>query len=76
MASLAALLYLQPFLLSGAVDAIIIGSPHLLQRWLRRPALQPALAVLRVLAWATPFVLLFLLDLVIPFWYIGPQLGP
>jgi hypothetical protein len=76
MASLAALLYLQPFLLSGAVDAIIIGSPHVLQRWLRRPALQPALAVLRVLAWATPFVLLFLLDLVIPFWYIGPQLGP
>ena len=32
--------------------------------------------VARVLAWATPFVLLFLLDLVIPFWYIGPQLGP
>jgi hypothetical protein len=76
MAILAALLYLQPFLLSGAVDAIIIGSPHVLQRWLQRPALQPALAVLRVLAWATPFVLLFLLDLVIPFWYIGPQLGP
>ena len=76
MALLAALLYLQPFLLSGAVDAIIIGSPHVLQRWLRRPALRPAQAVLRVLAWATPFVLLFLLDLVIPFWYIGPQLGP
>jgi 4-amino-4-deoxy-L-arabinose transferase-like glycosyltransferase len=76
MATLAALLFLQPFLLSGAVDAIIIGSPQLLQRWLRRPALQPALAVLRVLAWATPFVMLFLLDLMIPLWYIGPQLGP
>lgn len=75
MLVLAALLFLQPFLLSGAVDAIIIGSPQVLQRWLRRPALQPILAVLRVLAWATPFVLLFLLDLVIPFWYIGPQLG-
>ena len=75
MLVLAALLFLQPFLLSGAVDAIIIGSPQVLQRWLRRPALQPLLAVLRVLAWATPFVLLFLLDLVIPFWYIGPQLG-
>jgi hypothetical protein len=73
---LAALLFLQPFLLSGAVDAIIIGSPQVLQRWLRRPGLQPVLAVLRVLAWATPFVLLFLLDLMIPFWYIGPQLGP
>jgi hypothetical protein len=33
------------------------------------------LAVLRVLAWATPFVLLFVLDLLIPFWYIGPHLG-
>jgi len=75
MLVLAALLFLQPFLLSGAVDAIIIGSPQVLQRWLRRPGLQPILAVLRVLAWATPFVLLFLLDLVIPFWYIGPQLG-
>ena len=75
MLVLAVLLFLQPFLLSGAVDAIIIGSPQVLQRWLRRPALQPILAVLRVLAWATPFVLLFLLDLVIPFWYIGPQLG-
>jgi hypothetical protein len=72
---LAALLYLQPFLLSGAVDAIIIGAPHVLQRWLGRPALRPVLAMLRVLAWATPFVLLFLLNLVIPFWYIGPQLG-
>ena len=75
MLVLAALLFLQPFLLSGAVDAIIIGSPQVLQRWLRRPAFQPTLAVLRVLAWATPFVLLFLLDLMIPFWYIGPQLG-
>jgi hypothetical protein len=72
---LAGLLYLQPFLLSGAVDAIIIGAPHVLQRWLSRPVLRPILAVLRVLAWATPFILLFLLDMVIPFWYIGPQLG-
>jgi 4-amino-4-deoxy-L-arabinose transferase-like glycosyltransferase len=75
MGALALLLYLQPFLLSGAVDAIIIGSPQVLQRWLRRPSLQGVLAVLRVLAWATPFVLLFVLDLLIPFWYIGPQLG-
>jgi hypothetical protein len=75
MAGLALLLYLQPFLLSGAVDAIIIGSPQVLQRWLDRPALRPLLAFGRVLAWATPFVLLFVLDLLIPFWYIGPQLG-
>jgi 4-amino-4-deoxy-L-arabinose transferase-like glycosyltransferase len=76
MALLAALLYLQPFLLSGAVDAIIIGSPQVLQRALQHPSLRGVLAVMRVLAWATPFVLLFLLDLMIPFWYIGPQLGP
>jgi hypothetical protein len=76
MGLLAALLWLQPFLLSGAVDAIIIGSPQALQRMLRRPGLQPLLAVLRVAVWATPFVLLFLLNLVIPVWYIGPQLAP
>lgn len=75
MGAMALLLFFQPFLLSGAVDAIIIGSPQVLQRWLARPALQPILALGRVLAWATPFVLLFVLDLLIPFWYIGPQLG-
>lgn len=75
MAGMGLLLYLQPFLLSGAVDAIIIGSPQALQRLLDRPALRPLLAFGRVLAWATPFVLLFVLDLLIPFWYIGPQLG-
>lgn len=74
MGLMAALLFLQPFLLSGTVDAIIVGSPQVLQRWLRRPALRTPLAVARVLAWAAPFVLLFLLDLVIPGWYIGPQL--
>jgi len=62
-------------LLSGAVDAIIIGSPQALQRLLNRPGLRPLLAFGRVAVWATPFVLLFVLDLLIPFWYIGPQLG-
>ena len=75
MGLLALLLYLQPFLLSGAVDAIIIGSPQALQRLLDRPSLHPLLGFGRVLAWATPFVLLFVLDLLIPFWYIGPQLA-
>jgi hypothetical protein len=74
MGLLALLLYLQPFLLSGAVDAIIIGSPQALQRLLNRPVLHPLLAFGRVLVWATPFVLLFVLDLLIPFWYIGPLL--
>jgi hypothetical protein len=72
---LAVLLVTQPFLLSGAVDPVIIGTPQWVQRWLGAPVLRPVLHVLRVLAWATPFVLLWLLDLMIPVWYIGPQLG-
>ncbi|MBK8046932.1 MAG: hypothetical protein IPK16_07290 [Anaerolineales bacterium] len=71
----ALLLMLQPFLLSGAVDAIIIGAPYRLQRWLSKRPLQPWLAVLRTLAWAMPFVLLWLLTLAVPFWYIQPQLA-
>ena len=35
----------------------------------------PNLGVLRVLAWGSPFLILFLLDLMIPFRYILPQLG-
>jgi hypothetical protein len=75
MGLLSLLLLLQPFLLIGSVDAIIIGAPRFVQRLLERPVLRPWLAVLRVAAWAAPFVLLFLLDLAIPFWYIVPQLG-
>jgi hypothetical protein len=75
MGLLALLLLLQPFLLIGSVDAIIIGEPLRIQQWLGRPALRPWLGALRVAAWAAPFVLLFLLDLAIPFWYIVPQLG-
>ena len=71
----AVLLITQPFLLSGAVDPVIIGTPRWVQRWLGVPLLRPVLHLLRVLAWATPFVLLWLLDLMIPVWYIGPQLG-
>ena len=73
--ALAVLLVTQPFLLSGAVDPVIIGTPQWVQAWLGVAVLRPVLQVLRVLAWATPFVLLWLLDLMIPVWYIGPQLG-
>jgi hypothetical protein len=73
--ALAVLLVTQPFLLSGAVDPVIIGAPLWVQAWLGVPFLRPVLQVLRILAWAMPFVLLWLLDLMIPIWYIGPQLG-
>ena len=72
---LGVMLMLQPFLLSGSVDAIIIGAPQAVQRLLGRPSLRPLLGVLRVLAWGSPFLILFLLDLMIPFRYILPQLG-
>jgi hypothetical protein len=73
-ALLAGLLISQPFLLSGAIDAIVIGEPIVVQRWLARPALRPLLRVLRVLAWASPFLVLLALDWLIPFRYTLPQL--
>jgi len=42
---------------------------------LERPRWQPLLYVLRVLLWASPFLALFALNLMIPFRYILPQLG-
>ena len=69
------LLMLQPLLLSGSVDAIVIGAPIRVQRILERPRWQPLLYVLRVLLWASPFLALFALNLMIPFRYILPQLG-
>ncbi len=68
-------LMLQPLLLIGSVDAIVIGAPVWIQRILDRPGLQPLLYMLRVLLWASPFLALFALNLVIPFRYILPQLG-
>lgn len=68
-------LMLQPLLLSGSVDAIVIGAPIRVQRILERPRWQPLLYVLRVLLWASPFLALFALNLMIPFRYILPQLG-
>jgi hypothetical protein len=69
------LLMLQPLLLSGSVDAIVIGAPQQLQHLLGERRLQPLLRMARVLVWAAPFLALFLLSLLIPFRYILPQLG-
>ena len=75
MGGMALLLLIQPYLLSGVVDTAIIGAPVRIQGWLGHPRLRPLLAAGRVLIWAVPFLALWLLDLAIPFWYIGPQLG-
>lgn len=69
------LLMLQPLLLFGAVDAIVIGAPAWLQQMLMNRRLQPFLRAMRVVVWALPFFVLFMLNLAIPFWYIAPQLG-
>jgi hypothetical protein len=69
------MLMLQPLLLFGSVDAIVIGAPTFIQRILEQERWQPALRTARVLIWASPFLALFLLNLVIPFRYIQPQLG-
>lgn len=69
------MLMLQPLLLFGSVDAIVIGAPVFIQRVLEQERWQPALRMARALVWASPFLALFLLNLVIPFRYIQPQLG-
>jgi hypothetical protein len=69
------MLMLQPLLLFGSVDAIVIGAPPWLQRVLGHSKLQPIFGVARVAMWASPFLALFLLNLLIPFRYILPQLG-
>ena len=69
------LLMSQPLLLFGAVDAIVIGAPRWLQRLLMNHRLQPFFGVMRVVVWALPFLTLFVLNLLIPFWYIAPQLS-
>jgi hypothetical protein len=66
---------LQPLLLIGSVDAIVIGAPPWLQRLFTQRRLQPLFGVMRVVVWASPFLALFVLNLLIPFWYIAPQLG-
>lgn len=71
----AAFLLLQPVLLIGTG---ILHPWRVLNRFapfFSRPIPAQALFGLRFLAWATPFLLLFLLNWIVPSWYIVPQLG-
>ncbi len=75
-ATVAAFLLLQPLLLIGT------DYPHpsrRLENSLRplaaRGAMPQVLQGARFLAWSAPFVLLFVLNLLAPFWYIAPQLA-
>ncbi len=75
MALIAAVLLCQPLLLSGAGRYPQRGLPGWGKRWLARPAVAATLHAARAAVWALPFILLLLLDLMIPSWYIVPQLG-
>lgn len=74
---IAAFLLLQPLLLVGTqyghpwrkVDARL---RPLVSRGVSPQVMQNA----RFLAWSAPFLLLFVLNLMVPLWYIAPQLAP
>ena len=72
----AALLLLQPLLLIGTAEDKIHSAPvPTLHIFLSRPWLQRLYAPLRTLVWATPFICLFVLNIVAVYWYILPQIG-
>ena len=68
-------LLLQPFFLIGAVDRAGFSLPPPVDRLLSETRWRPLFQTIRLLIWAFPFLALFLLDLLIPFRYILPQLG-
>lgn len=70
----ALILLVQPLLLGGSKDTLR-WLPRRVKRWLARPVLAAMARVGRTLVWALPFILLLCLDLLIPFWFIQPQLG-
>lgn len=71
---MALILLLQPLLLAGDPE-ILPWLPGWFKRWLARRRVQRWAAVGRRLAWALPFIALFILDLFIPHLFIVPQLG-
>ena len=75
MGLIAVVLLCQPLLLAGASRYPLRWLPGWFKRWLARPGVAGALTVGRAAVWALPFALLLLLDLVIPPWFIVPQLG-
>lgn len=70
---MALFLMVQPVLL-GDVNGYPLGQPAWLRRRMTSPGGAPLLRLLRFCAWAMPFALLFLLNLLIPMLYLAPQL--
>lgn len=73
---LSLILLAQPLLLTNSSRYAPAWVPQGLARMLERPALVSLFSGLRLLVWALPFLLLFLLDLLIPSIFIVPQLTP
>ena len=69
------MLLLQPLLLASTSRYMMGWLPASLRGWLQRPRVCALLGGMRAAAWALLFLVLFMLDLTIPFAYIVPQLG-
>ena len=65
----------QPLLLAGTNLPNIEWLPQWYRRFMRRNWMAGLASVLRSLIWALPFLLLWLLNLAIPWLFILPQLG-
>jgi 4-amino-4-deoxy-L-arabinose transferase-like glycosyltransferase len=74
MGLIVAVLLLQPLLLWGT-ERLMPRRPRWLRQVVTLPPVARLLGALRALVWALPFVLLFVLDLAIPVWFIIPQLS-
>ena len=68
-------LLLQPLLLAGTSQSTMRRMPSSLQGWLARPGVRSAMRWARASVWALPFVLMFVLNLAVPYVYIWPQLA-
>jgi hypothetical protein len=75
IALIALLLFCQPILLGGVGPDTLRWLPLRVRQWMARPRVAWLLRQGRSLAWALPFILLFVLDLMIPHLFIMPQLG-
>jgi hypothetical protein len=72
---LALILLAQPFLLANSKRYTLGWLPTRFVKWLGQPFLVGLFGWARTLVWALPFLLLFLLDLMIPSIFIIPQLA-
>jgi len=71
---IALILFCQPLFLGGVGPDALRWLPNSTRQWMARPRVAWVLRQVRSITWALPFILLFILDLVIPQLFIVPQL--